>query len=63
MAKEKVADLFVDVLVEAGVHKPGRGARLISGFAPTDFNFNRELSGLHGASEVNLKPVSPYPGR
>jgi NADH dehydrogenase len=39
-----------------------RGARLITGGAPTDFNFNRELSGLHGAPDVNLKSLSSYSG-
>jgi NADH dehydrogenase len=33
-----------------------RGARLITGIAPTDFNFNREVSGQRGAVEVGVTP-------
>jgi NADH dehydrogenase len=35
-----------------------RGARLITGVAPTDFNFNQELSGTASAPEVTSKPAS-----
>jgi hypothetical protein len=35
-----------------------RGARLITGVAPTDFNFNQELSGIRKAPEVTSKPAS-----
>jgi NADH dehydrogenase len=35
-----------------------RGARLITGVAPTDFNFNRELSGMRSAPEVKSEPAS-----
>jgi NADH:ubiquinone reductase (H+-translocating) len=34
-----------------------RGARLITGVAPTDFNFNREVSGQRGAVEVSPTPT------
>ena len=37
-----------------------RGARLITGIAPTDFNFNEEVSELRSAS--GLKPESAGPG-
>jgi NADH dehydrogenase len=37
-----------------------RGARLITGIAPTDFNFNREVSGQQGAVEVSLTPATSY---
>ena len=37
-----------------------RGARLITGIAPTDFNFNREVSGQRGAVEVSLTPTTSY---
>jgi NADH dehydrogenase len=29
-----------------------RGARLITGVAPTDFNFDREVSGVHSTQEI-----------
>jgi NADH:ubiquinone reductase (H+-translocating) len=35
-----------------------RGARLITGVAPTDFNFNQELSAMHSAPEVKSEPAS-----
>ena len=35
-----------------------RGARLITGIAPTDFNFNREVSGERGAVEVRPAPAT-----
>jgi NADH:quinone reductase (non-electrogenic) len=37
-----------------------RGARLITGIAPTDFNFNREVSGERGAVEVSPAPATSY---
>jgi len=37
-----------------------RGARLITGIAPTDFNFNREVSGQRGTVEVSLTPATSY---
>jgi len=37
-----------------------RGARLITGEAPTDFNFNREVSGQRGAVEVSPTPATSY---
>src|SRR6266704_2597545 len=37
-----------------------RGARLITGVAPTDFNFNREVSGQQGAVEVSPTPATSY---
>jgi NADH dehydrogenase len=40
-----------------------RGARLITGFAPTDFNFNREVSGQRGAVDVSLTPTTSYRGK
>jgi NADH:ubiquinone reductase (H+-translocating) len=39
-----------------------RGARLITGIAPTDFNFNREVSGQRGPVEVSLTPTT-IPGK
>src|SRR5260370_30210340 len=35
-----------------------RGARLITGVAPTDFNFNQEVSGLRSAPETKPEPAS-----
>lgn len=35
-----------------------RGARLITRVAPTDFNFNQELSGMRSAPEVKSEPAS-----
>jgi NADH dehydrogenase len=35
-----------------------RGARLITGVAPTDFNFNKEVAGHHGIPEVKAEPVT-----
>ena len=35
-----------------------RGARLITGIAPTDFNFNREVSRLHTSGDVRPEPVT-----
>jgi NADH dehydrogenase len=40
-----------------------RGARLITGIAPTDFNFNREVSGQPGAVEVSPGPATSYPAK
>ena len=40
-----------------------RGARLITGVAPTDFNFDREVSGQRGAVEVSLKPATSDRGK
>jgi NADH dehydrogenase len=40
-----------------------RGARLITGAAPTDFNFNREVSGERGAVEVSPKPATSDRGK
>jgi len=37
-----------------------RGARLITGIAPTDFNFKREVSGLRGAADLQRKAVSTH---
>jgi NADH:ubiquinone reductase (H+-translocating) len=37
-----------------------RGARLITGIAPTDFNFNREVSGERGAVEVSPTSATSY---
>ena len=34
-----------------------RGARLITGVAPTDFNFNNEVAVRHGAPEVQADAV------
>ena len=35
-----------------------RGARLITGDAPTDFNFNREVSQMRGVPEMKPEPVN-----
>ena len=35
-----------------------RGARLITGDAPTDFNFNREVSQVRGVPEMKAEPVN-----
>ena len=35
-----------------------RGARLITGAAPTDFNFTKELSEVHAARESKPEPVN-----
>jgi NADH dehydrogenase FAD-containing subunit len=35
-----------------------RGARLITGIAPTDFNFNREVSRLHSSGDVKPESVT-----
>jgi hypothetical protein len=35
-----------------------RGARLITGVAPTDFNFNKEVAAHHDSPEVKAEPVS-----
>jgi NADH dehydrogenase len=35
-----------------------RGARLITGIAPRDFNFNREVSRMHNSGSVNPEPVT-----
>jgi hypothetical protein len=35
-----------------------RGARLITGVAPTDFNFNKEVAVQRGTPEVKAEPVS-----
>ena len=35
-----------------------RGARLITGAAPTDFNFNREVSQVRGVPEMKPEPVN-----
>jgi flavin-dependent dehydrogenase len=35
-----------------------RGARLITGAAPTDFNFTKELSELRAAREIKPEPVN-----
>jgi NADH dehydrogenase len=37
-----------------------RGARLITGVAATDFNFNREVSGLYSAADVQRERVSTH---
>ncbi len=37
-----------------------RGARLITGIAPTDFNFNREVSRQHSAGDVKPEPVASH---
>jgi NADH dehydrogenase len=37
-----------------------RGARLITGIAPTDFNFNREVSGNRSSVEVSPTPAISY---
>lgn len=40
-----------------------RGARLITGVAPTDFNFNREVSGQRDSPLVKPEPVSSPSGK
>jgi NADH dehydrogenase len=40
-----------------------RGARLITGVAPTDFNFNQAVAQPHNGPEVNREPVSSHVGR
>ena len=35
-----------------------RGARLITGIAPTDFNFNREVSRLHTSGDVKRESAT-----
>jgi NADH:ubiquinone reductase (H+-translocating) len=35
-----------------------RGSRLITGTAPTDFNFNREVSQVRGVPEMKAEPVN-----
>jgi hypothetical protein len=35
-----------------------RGDRLITGVAPTDFNFNQEISAMRSAPEVKSEPAS-----
>ena len=35
-----------------------RGARLITGAAPTNFNFNREVSQVRGVPEMKPEPVN-----
>jgi NADH dehydrogenase len=40
-----------------------RGARLITGVAPTDFNFDKEVSAPHSAVEVKPEPVGSDRGR
>jgi hypothetical protein len=40
-----------------------RGARLITGIAPTDFNFNREVSGQPGGVEVSPAPANVIPSK
>lgn len=40
-----------------------RGARLITGIAPTDFNFNREVSGQRGAVGASPTPTNVIPGK
>jgi NADH dehydrogenase len=37
-----------------------RGARLITGIAPTDFDFNRDVSGQRGAEESSPTPAGSY---
>ena len=37
-----------------------RGARLITGIAPTDFNFNREVSRVHSSGDVKPEPVTSH---
>ncbi len=37
-----------------------RGARLITGIAPTDFNFNREVARLHSSGDVKPEPVTSH---
>jgi NADH dehydrogenase len=38
-----------------------RGARLITGIAPTDFNFSRELAELRTLTRLELEPVTTHP--
>lgn len=38
-----------------------RGARLITGVVPTDFNFNKELSTVHNSSLLNVQRMSVPP--
>jgi NADH dehydrogenase len=40
-----------------------RGARLITGDAPTDFNFAKELSGLRSAPQAKREPRHAYGGK
>ena len=40
-----------------------RGARLITGVAPTDFNFEQEVFRLRNGPELKPQPVSSYRGR
>ena len=40
-----------------------RGARLITGIAPTDFNFNSEVSGQRGAVEASPAPATSDRGK
>jgi hypothetical protein len=35
-----------------------RGARLITGAAPSDFNFNEELSELRSVPEIKTEPTA-----
>jgi NADH dehydrogenase len=35
-----------------------RGARLITGAAPTDFNFTKELADVHAAREIKPEPLN-----
>jgi NADH dehydrogenase len=37
-----------------------RGARLITGIAPTDFNFNREVSRVRSSGDVKPEPVTSH---
>jgi NADH:ubiquinone reductase (H+-translocating) len=37
-----------------------RGARLITGIAPTDFNFNREVARLHGSGDAKSESVASH---
>jgi hypothetical protein len=40
-----------------------RGARLITGIAPTDFNFNREVSAQRGGAEVSVTSATSQQGK
>jgi NADH dehydrogenase len=40
-----------------------RGARLITGAVPTDFNYNREVSGQRGGVEVSLTAATSHQGK